>query len=219
MAKINKFDFLVGLYVFCVLVAELMGGKTFVLWNNGFTLNASVGIFVIPVVYLVNDIITEVYGAKRARSLVWTGLIMIALLILFSFLAIGLPPSLRFIGTEKAYDTIFAVSIRISIASLTAFAAGDFLDVYIFNGMRKKMGKKGLWLRTNLANFISEFFDTAIFISLAFYALEKPFMDNVPFLFSLILPYWALKCSMSVIETPFVYMGVKWLKKGEKSTE
>lgn len=217
MTKINKFDFLVGLYVFCVLVSELMGGKTFVIWNNGFTLNASVAIFVIPVIFSINDVITEVYGAKRARSLVWTGFIMISLLILYSFIAIILPPSGRFIGTENAYETIFAVSIRMSIASLTAFAASDFLDVFIFAKMRETMGKKALWLRNNASNFISQFFDTTIFMFIAFYALEKSFADNLPFLFSLILPYWGLKCAMSVIETPFVYMGVKWLKKDKQA--
>jgi len=48
---------------------------------------------------------------------------------------------------------------------------------------------------------------------LAFYAFNKPLADNVPFLIGLILPYWLLKCLMSIIETPFVYLGVKWLKK------
>ncbi len=213
MAKIHKFDFLVGLYIFCVLVSELMGAKTFVLWNYGFNLNASVAIFVIPVIFSVNDIITEVYGAKRTRSLIWTSLIIVALLVLYSFLAISLPPSKRFMESEIAYDSIFAKSIRMSLASLTAFAFADFLDVFVFSKIRERMGKKALWLRNNASNFISQFFDTTIFMFLAFYALEKPFMENLPFLFSLILPYWALKCSMSVIETPFVYLGVKWLKK------
>lgn len=213
MAKIHKFDFLIGLYIFCTIVSELMGAKTFVLWNNGFTLNASVAIFVIPIIFSINDIITEVHGAKRARSLIWTSLIIVALLALYSFLAISLPPSGRFAGSEAAYDSIFAKSIRMSLASITAFAFADFLDVFIFSKIRAKMGKKALWLRNNASNFISQFFDTTIFMFLAFYAFEKSFMDNAPFLFSLIIPYWLLKCSMSIIETPFVYLGVKWLKK------
>lgn len=52
---------------------------------------------------------------------------------------------------------------------------------------------------------------------LAFYAFDKPFISNVNFLASLILPYWLLKCLMSVIETPFVYLGVNWLKKDNSS--
>ena len=52
---------------------------------------------------------------------------------------------------------------------------------------------------------------------LAFYALDKGLGNNVSFLFSLILPYWLLKCTMSIIETPLVYAGVRWLK-GDSST-
>ena len=74
-------------------------------------------------------------------------------------------------------------------------------------------GKKALWFRTNASNFVSQFLDTVIFMTLAFYALDKPFGDNFVFLTSLIIPWWIIKSSMSVIETPFVYIGVKWLKK------
>jgi uncharacterized integral membrane protein (TIGR00697 family) len=90
--------------------------------------------------------------------------------------------------------------------------------VFIFFRIRQKLGKNKLWLRTNASNFLSQFLDTAIFITLAFYALDKPFMANFPFLVGIILPYWLLKCFMSVIETPLVYVGVRWLKKGAKET-
>jgi uncharacterized integral membrane protein (TIGR00697 family) len=100
-----------------------------------------------------------------------------------------------------------------SVASLIAFGAAEFLDVFIFSKIRQKLGKKNLWLRTNASNFIAQFTDTSIFIFIAFYALNKPFGDNFSFLFGLILPYWLLKCFMSIIETPFVYLGVGWLKR------
>ena len=82
--------------------------------------------------------------------------------------------------------------------------------------MKQKLGKKSLWLRTNVSNFISQFFDTGLFITLAFYAMDKPVFDNFSFLFGLILPYWLLKCFMSVVETPLAYLGVMWLKKKDK---
>ena len=61
--------------------------------------------------------------------------------------------------------------------------------------------------------------DTTIFMFLAFYAFNKPFSDNFGFLLSLILPYWFLKCFMSVIETPLVYLGVKWLKNEKEESQ
>jgi uncharacterized PurR-regulated membrane protein YhhQ (DUF165 family) len=56
-------------------------------------------------------------------------------------------------------------------------------------------------------------------MTLAFYALDKTPADNWTFLISLIIPYWLLKCSMSVIETPFVYLGVRWLKEESKENK
>lgn len=214
MFKIQKLDLLISIYIFCIAVAELMGAKTFSLVNIlGYQLNASVAIFVLPLIFTINDVITEVFGKERTRSVIRSGLIIISLILLFSLLATYLPPSKRFQNSEEAYDKIFGLSARIAGASLTAFAIAEFLDVFIFVKMRQILGKKALWLRNNVSNFASQFTDTTIFMTLAFYAFNKPFGDNAAFLFSLILPYFLLKCFMSVIETPFVYIGVKWLRK------
>lgn len=214
MFKIEKMDLLVAIYIFCIIVSELMGAKIFPLLDLGFyKLNASVAIFLIPLLFSINDIIIEVHGAERARSVVRSGLLIIGLLLGFIMLAINLPPSMRFLETESAYDTIFGKSARIAIASLTAFALADFLDIYIFSKIRKKLGKSKLWLRNNASNFVAQLIDTTVFMTLAFYAFDRGFADNWGFLVSLIIPYWLLKCSMSIIETPLVYIGVKWLKK------
>ena len=215
MFKIQKLDLLISVYIFCIAVSELMGGKTFVLLSSPIKLNASVAIFVIPLIFSINDVITEVYGAERTRSIIRSGLVVIFLILLFSILAVHLPASKRFLASEKAYETIFGLSARISAASLTAFALADFLDVFIFAKLRQKLGKKGLWLRNNVSNVVSQLIDTTVFMFLAFYAFDKGFSNNVSFLVSLILPYWLLKCFMSVIETPLVYLGIRWLKGGK----
>jgi len=213
MFKIEKMDLLVSIYIFGIIVSELMGAKTFPLLDLGFyKLNASVAIFLIPLLFTINDVIIEVHGAERARSVVRSGLLMIGLVFGFIMLAISLPPSKRFMETEGAYDTVFGKSARISLASLTAFALADFLDIYIFSKIRQKFGKSKLWLRNNASNFIAQLIDTVVFMTLAFYAFDRGFGDNWSFLVSLIIPYWLLKCSMSVIETPLVYVGVKWLR-------
>ncbi len=214
MFKIEKFDLLVSIYIFCIAVAELMGAKTFPLAKIfGYQLNASVAIFVLPLIFTINDVITEVFGKERTRSVIRSGLFVIFLILIFSLIATNLPPSLRFEKTEGAYDIIFGLSARIAAASLTAFTLAEFLDVFIFAKIRQRFGKKALWFRNNASNFVSQFVDTFVFMFLAFYAFDKPFDNNVGFLFSLILPYWLLKCFMSVIETPFVYLGVRWLRK------
>ncbi len=214
--NIQKLDFLLSLYIACIAISELMGAKTFPITTIGtFHLSASVAIFVVPLVYAINDIITEVFGKPRAQSIVRSGLFMVFLFMIFSLFATRLPATPRFAHTESAYEAIFSVSARIAAASLTAFAIGEFLDVILFARLRKRFGVQRLWLRTNLSNFVSQFFDTTLFMFLAFYAFNRPFGDNFSFLFGLILPYWLLKCFLSIIETPLVYLGVRLLKKEE----
>lgn len=213
----RRIEILVALYIFSIIVAELMGSKTFQLFSVGsFSLKASVAIFVLPVVYSLTDIVVEVYGKARARGIVYIGIAMIGLLILYSALATALPPSTRFALTESSYDAIFHASIRISIASITAFAVAELLDVAIFARLRARMHNRALWLRNNLSNFVGFFVDSLIFLTLAFYALDQPFGENVSFIVGLLIPYWLLKCAMSVFGTPLVYAGVRWLR-GEKS--
>ena len=156
--KIEKFDLLVSIYIFCIVASELMGGKTFPLAKIfGYQLNANVAIFLFPFIYTINDIVIEVLGKERARSIIRSGLIVVALLFLYTILATALPPSGRFIKTEGAYDTVFRLSTRIAAASLIAFAIAEFTDVLIFVKIRQRLGKKALWFRNNVSNFIAQF--------------------------------------------------------------
>lgn len=210
---ITKFDLLVSLYIFCIVTSELMGSKTFPIADLGFMkLNGSVAIFLFPFVFLINDIIAEVYGKARARSVVRSSLIVVFALFCFAIFATALPPSTRSVPTEAAYDTIFGKSIRFAAASLIALAIADVLDLIVFARLRERFGKKSLWLRTNASNILAQLVDTTTFMVLAFYAFDQSFNENAGFLVSIILPYWLLKCGMSLAETPLVYWGVKWLQ-------
>src|SRR3989338_4258297 len=108
MFKIEKMDLLVSIYIFGIIVSELMGAKTFPLLDLGFfTLNASVAIFLIPLLFTINDVIIEVHGSERARSVVRAGLFMIILLFGFIMLSLSLPPSKRFLETSEAFNEVF----------------------------------------------------------------------------------------------------------------
>lgn len=191
-------------YIACVVAAELLGSKIF---QVSF-IKASVAIFILPITFTINDVIVEVLGKERARSLVRSSLYILIGLAFFNYLSLILPPAARFLPTNEAYNTIFAKSLRITLASLTAFFVSERLDVYIFAKIRTRLGNKKLWLRNNLSNILSMLVDTIVFYSLAFYS-----PGNINFLISIMWPYWLLKCSMSVIETPFTYLGIRWLKK------
>lgn len=215
--KVEKMDLLIAVYMFCIAAAEMMGAKSFPFIKVfGYQFNSSVAILILPLIYTINDVIVEVYGIERAKSIVRSGLLVVLLTFLFSVIATSLPPSYRFKIHESAYREIFTLSARISAASLIAFIVSEATDLFVFVKLRKKLGKKNLWLRNNVSNFASEFMDTMVFMTLAFYAFDKSFNSNFIFLWSLILPYWIVKCFMSVIETPFVYLGVSWLKDSKK---
>ncbi len=210
---IKRLDLLIALYVFGVAVAELMGAKTFPLIQVSWLhLNCSVAIFVMPLLFSITDIIVEVYGRKRARSMVFSGLIIVCLIMLFGMLATHLPSLARFASKEPAYDAIFGASVRIAAASLAAFAASELLDILVFSKLRQRLHGRALWLRNNLSNFISQFVDSAVFLTLAFYAFNLSFGSNFSFIVGLLIPYWLLKCAFSTFATPFVYLGVRWLR-------
>lgn len=213
MFKIQKLDFLIAFYTTSVVLTEIMGAKTVPIFTiGGFPISGTVTLLVLPFIYSINDTIVEVFGKARAQSVVRSALLMVVFILIYSIIATALPADKRFAPTENAYETIFGISIRFSAASLIAFTISEFSDVYIFAKLRERFGKKKLWLRTNVSNFISEFFDTALFMTLAFYALNQSVMSNFIFISGIALPYWILRCFMSVIETPLVYLGVNWLK-------
>ncbi|HUS26230.1 MAG TPA: queuosine precursor transporter [Nevskiaceae bacterium] len=218
--NIRKFDLVVALYIFGVMVAELMGAKTFPLTQFSWLhLNATVAIFVMPLLFTLTDIVVEVHGRKRARSMVFSGLITVFLLLLFGLLATSLPPSVRFAGSEAAYDAIFKASTQIAFASIVAFAASELLDVAVFSKLRKALGGRALWLRNNVSNFVSQLIDSTVFVVLAFYAFSMSPGDNASFLVGIIIPYWLIRCALSVFETPLVYLGVWWLKGDTKPSK
>jgi queuosine precursor transporter len=211
--KDSRYEVVVALYVFGIMVAELMSAKTMPLAQFSWLhLNVSVAIFVMPLLFTLTDVVNEVYGRARARRLVRIGLMVVALQLLAAVLFTALPPSARFAGSEAAYDAIFSTSIRFAVAAFAAFAASELMDVAVFARLRAAMGKKGLWLRNNASNFVSQLFDSIVFITVAFYSLGEPFGSNLSFLAGIIVPYWLVRCALSVSETPLVYLGVRWLR-------
>jgi uncharacterized integral membrane protein (TIGR00697 family) len=204
----QKLLILTGIYVFCILLAEIFGIKTIPLGLGNIhlgpifirELKVSVAIFLLPLIFSINDIIIEVYGKKMAKTVYRIGLGCIVGLIGFSLLATWLPSSQLFSGSEAAYNQIFHQTTRIALASIIAFALSDFLDIVIFARLREKI--KNLGIRSNLSNILSQFIDTTTFVYLAFFTATF----GHAMIWGIILPYWIFKCCMSVITTPFVYL-------------
>lgn len=211
---IRRFDVLIALYIFGVLVAELMGAKTVALPPvGGLHLHASVALLVMPLLFTATDVMVEVYGRARARSVVLSGLLMVVLLALFSTLAVALPPSSQFAAMQPAYAAIFATSVRFSLASIAAFAVSELLDVALFHHLRRRLHGRALWLRNNASNIVSQGADSLVFMTLAFFSPSLSFGSNIDFIAGLLIPYWLFRCALSILETPLVYLGVWWLRR------
>lgn len=200
--------FLFALYITGMVLVNTVGSKII----NLFGVRVSVGIFFMPVLFLVTDIVGEVKGHEHASLFVHYSIIMLVILFVTTALFVQVAPHPSW-ELQQAYRQIFGMSMRMSLASLVSFSISQTVDVNIFLLFKKLSKGKKLWLRNNLSTITSQFIDTVIFMFIAFYQTTPKF--TVAFVFSLIIPYWLFKVVFALLDTPFCYLGVKWLSKEE----
>ena len=201
-----KTNILYGVFVGSLIAANLIGLKV----ANFGIFEASVGILLFPILFLVTDVIEEVYGKQKTRELVLVGFIVLLIVLIVTVIAVLLPAADRSMVSQEEYTKIFGTTIRIFIASITAFLISQLHDVWAFNFWKQKTKGKYLWLRNNLSTIVSTFIDTTLFMFIAFYAITSQF--TVEYIFTLIIPYWLVKVLFALFDTPFCYLGVRWLK-------
>lgn len=203
----SKVLFLQILFVTVMLLANILGIK---IVNIG-PVSTSVSIWLVPIAFLITDILAEVKGKKFVSTLIWSTVLVLIFSFLFIKLSIIAEPADRFSQTNPAFTTIFSSSSRIFIASIIAFVLSQFHDIWAFEFWKRKTHGRWLWLRNNFSTIVSQFIDTVIFMFIAFYHMTPQF--TAAFIWELIVPYYILKIILALIDTPFCYAGVKWLKK------
>ncbi|MBU1037192.1 queuosine precursor transporter [Patescibacteria group bacterium] len=206
----TKTDILFALFITCLITANLLGTKITTILG----VSISVGIFTYPFSFLITDIITEVWGKKKAYNLILAGFISLIFLLGITYLSVKLQPHARY-SYNESYVLIFSSSLRMIIASFIAFALAQSHDVWAFHFWKAKTKGRFLWLRNNASTIVSQFIDTTVFIFIAFYHLTPKF--DFAFMWHLIIPYFLFKIAFAIIDTPFCYLGVKWLKKTPES--
>ena len=166
----------------------------------------SVAVFSFPVVFLMTDVIGEVYGKQLARYFVLAGFISTILFIAYSFLSLWMPWSPDGLWAQNGYNQIFGLTIRISIASVAAFGIAEYQDVFAFFFFRQRWNARYFWLRSMLSGVWSQFLDSTIFMVIAFAGVYA-----TPTLINIILTWWAFKVAMGICYTPLLFLGKRLL--------
>lgn len=209
MSKPAGYRFFHGIAM--VFVASLMISNTIavkIIEVGGFILPA--GIICFPIAYIFGDVITEIYGYERNRSIIWWGFGCLALMSILYYIA-TLLPSAVFWKDQLAFEKLFGFIPRITIASFIAYLLGSFLNAFVMSVMKVKMKGKHLWVRTISSTILGEGVDSLIFNFLAFYGVFE--LNNILYIaFSGFL----LKTFYEIVATPATYLIVRKLKQLEK---
>ena len=192
-----------SVFITCLLTANIIAVKVISL--GPFTLPAA--IFVFPLSYIFGDVLTEVYGYRTARRIIWLGFACNLVFIFFAWTGQILPGA-DFWEAQVAYERILGFVPRIVGASICGYLAGEFLNSYILSRMKILTGGRWLWSRTIGSTIAGQGLDTAIFITLAYVGTGSPVVR-------MILHHWFVKTAIEIICTPATYAIVNWLKKVE----
>ncbi|MCX5783322.1 MAG: queuosine precursor transporter [Elusimicrobia bacterium] len=159
-------------------------------------------------VFIMTDVIGEIYGKPTAKLFVTCGLMSMVLFILYTYIVLLMPWGDRALWMRESYDKIFKLSARISIASVAAYAIAEYQDVFSFFLAKKFFGEKYFWLRSNISNVWSQFLDSAIFMFIAFLGVYP-----LKTILLIIIPWWIYKTLMGFAYTPLSYFGLYLLRK------
>ena len=191
------------LFNVCLVAANLL--ETKVIQIAGIT--ATAGLIVFPVSYIINDCISEVWGFKKARLIIWSGFISNFLVIAFGNLAINLQ-SAPFWEGEEAFNFVFGLAPRIAFASLLAFLIGTFLNAFVMSKLKLYHKGKYFSIRAVLSILVGETADSIIFFPIAFAGLI-PANE----LLTMILIQASLKSLYEIIILPITVRFVNYVKK------
>ena len=173
------------------------------------------GTLLFPFVYILGDVITEVYGFKTAKRVIWTGFGVMALAALVFYVLGVLPPEGYWqeeVGSEAYNAVLGGMSYGgIVLASLAAYLVGELSNALVLSKIKVKMKGRMLWVRTISSTLIGEALDTVIFVLIATVAGVFPW----EIFWSLVITNYILKCGIEILVTPGTY----WLTRFQKKKE
>ncbi len=206
MTNSYRFVTIVAFFVTSLLAANILIVKQISVL--GLTLPAAIIIF--PISYIFGDILTEVYGYRQARRVIWLGFFC-NLLLVASIWLVGILPAAPTFEAQEAYDRILGNTPRFLIASFTAYLGGAFINAYVLARMKVMTKGKWLWTRTIGSTLLGEAVDSIIVLVIGFWGVLPTGV-----LMGMILWHWLFKSVYEIIATPLTYLIVNYLKTKEK---
>jgi uncharacterized integral membrane protein (TIGR00697 family) len=212
-ARFRYFDFVMVAFVVVLLLSNVIGAekRSFVNVPGIGPWPFGAGILFFPISYVIDDVLTEVYGYARARRAIWAGFTALAFMALMEWTVVRLPVAAGWTG-QAAYERVFGSGWRIIVASMAAFFVGELLNSAVMAKMKIWSSGRLLWMRFWGSTIIGEGADSLIFYPLAFYGMAD-WPLNV--LGEVMLSQFVLKVGWEVLLTPVTYAVVGWLKQRE----
>ena len=199
-----------ALFIASLVVSNLIFQKFFY-WDffGIYRFEISVGILPYPITFLITDIISEIYGKRKANQIVTAGIFASFFSMLIVFVAGAVPATDWSPINDGLFSQVFGATAIAVLASMMAYLFAQYIDIQIFHFWKRKTKGKHLWLRNNFSTFLSQFIDTftVLLLLCSFGKIDWE-------LFGVLLASGFLfKIMIAALDTPFLYLAVYWLRK------
>ena len=213
---------LTTLFSVVLVLTNIIGVKLFQGPLNPTSHALTTGIITYPVTFLLTDVVSEIWGQKKASAMVLIGFLMSIVMLLFVQIAIHLPAHPYWVAPDNpfgfestseyqnAFNSVFSVNSKLLFGSMLAYMVAQLLDVKLYHMWRRITKGKYLWIRNNGSTSISQLVDTLIVNSILFYwGFGWEFWQGI----SVMLTIYFYKLILAVLDTPLIYLVVALIKK------
>lgn len=181
--------------------------------GNRYAMVIPVGLLAFPVTFLATDLVSELFGRKRAQLLVWVGFFMNIFMIVVMSINAWLPDAFGVSGGLELFDGVYAFFIGNTIASMLAYLTAQSIDVRLFHFWKNLTKGKHLWLRNNASTMVSQLVDTVAIMSILYFAGNLgESVTGFGALLILIINAYLFKFFAALFDTPLFYAAVRFLK-------
>jgi uncharacterized integral membrane protein (TIGR00697 family) len=209
----RAFTVLAGLFIGALVITNAVASKFFVLFGQ----ELSCGIIAYPVTFLATDLISEIYGRKRANTVVGAGFVVSVFITIVVWIANAAPTYEQSPVTAEAFNSVFGLLPGIVLGSMIAYLASQFIDVQLFEFWRRLTDGKYMWLRNNGSTFFSQLVDTIMVVTIAL--VIWPEVDGNPGTTPLAFETWqgivfgqyVFKLGIAALDTPLFYVATHYL--------